>query len=291
MPERDQPASGGRRLATSEVLDRLAQRCATLEIGESSGGPPVLRWQTGTSGKIVGSMGRADFERMREAGFVEQFGPSGSWRLSAKGRDAVRRLRSAAGSGVRQAPMGDRPGRNSEESPLAWLLKRQDRKGASLICASQFAAGEKLRADFWFARMTPRVTTSWDALPIGPARGKRGAPGAGVEMSDNTLAARERVHRALEAVGPELAGVLIDVCCHLKGIEEMERNSGWPQRSGKVVLGIALTRLARHYGLPVGNAAGRRNVQARIRHWGSEGYRPRLDVDRADTQTEADEGT
>ena len=42
--------------------------------------------------------------------------------------------------------------------------------------------------------------------------------------------------RALDAVGPELSQVLVDICCELKGLEEAERSHDWPQRAGKVVL-------------------------------------------------------
>ena len=83
--------------------------------------------------------------------------------------------------------------------------------------------------------------------------------------------------RALADVGPELAGVLIDICCELKGLEDAEKIHGWPKRAGKVVLQIALDRLARHYGLEV---PGRGHARRRkgIRHWGSEDYRPTLDA-------------
>jgi uncharacterized protein DUF6456 len=97
------------------------------------------------------------------------------------------------------------------------------------------------------------------------------------DLQESIASARERVRRALATVGPELAGVLIDVCCHLKGLEEAEREAGWPQRAGKVVLGLALTRLARHYGIgPMAAAATQR--RAPVRHWGADDYRPLFEV-------------
>ena len=95
-------------------------------------------------------------------------------------------------------------------------------------------------------------------------------------MLDNAAAAGERVRRALAAVGPELCGVLIDVCCHLKGLEEAERMAGWPQRSAKIVLQLALTSLARHYGLQTAPHAG--GKASAVRHWGSEDFRPMFEV-------------
>ncbi len=75
----------------------------------------------------------------------------------------------------------------------------------------------------------------------------------------------------------EVAGVLVDICCELKGLEDAEKENGWPQRAGKVVLQIELTRLARHYGL-IGAAEGAERPGRRLRHWGSEDYRPTLDA-------------
>jgi len=74
--------------------------------------------------------------------------------------------------------------------------------------------------------------------------------------------------------------VLIDVCCHLKGLEEAERAAGWPQRSAKIVLQLALTSLARHYGLETAPHVG--GSSGVVRHWGSGDYRPMLEA-RGDT--------
>lgn len=167
-----------------------------------------------------------------------------------------------------------RPVRNIAESPIAWLFNRRDGDGNPLISEAQFNAGEKLRADFWFAQMSPNVTQSWSPS-AGAGGGRRSAPGAGVDIADNVIAAGERVRRALAAVGPELSGILIDVCCHLRGLEDAERRAGWPQRSGKIVLGVALSALARHYGFsPPASAAPR---VSRVRHWGAGDYRPAMD--------------
>lgn len=162
---------------------------------------------------------------------------------------------------------------NNAESPLAWLASRKDKSGAPLLAAFQFEAGERLRADYHFAGLTAKVTASWN-----PAAGRsgNGAPqNDAAALADNVLAARQRVVRAIAAVGPELAGVLVDVCCHLKGLEEAEKTEGWPQRSGKVILQIALTRLARHYGL-VNDGQLTAGLKRRLRHWGTEDYRPRI---------------
>jgi len=51
---------------------------------------------------------------------------------------------------------------------------------------------------------------------------------------------------------------------------------GWPQRSGKVILKLALTRLARHYGIKgAEDPAG--PMRMRLRHWGTEDFRPSLE--------------
>lgn len=146
---------------------------------------------------------------------------------------------------------------NDAESPLAWLARRKGRDGRTMIDATQFAAGERLRLDFTRAHLTPRVTSNWSA-PTG-----RSGNGAG-EITDVIVAARQRVARAMDAMGPEFSGILLDVCCFLHGLEQVERDRGWPVRSGKIVLQLALDRLARHYGL-AGEIRGRGD--GRIKSW------------------------
>ena len=158
------------------------------------------------------------------------------------------------------------------ESPLVWLARRRTRDGRPLVDAAQLAAGERLRADFTRAGMTPRVTANWIA-PVAQAR--RGATGEGAAaFANSVLAAKARLSRALAAVGPEFAGLLLDVCCFLKRIETVERERGWPLRAAKVVLGLALDRLARHYGIAL-EAKG--PARARTRAWQAPGARPTID--------------
>jgi len=146
------------------------------------------------------------------------------------------------------------------ESPLIWLARRRGRDGRALIEAHQLQAGERLRADFTRAHLMPRTTSNWSEPS---SRHSGGGERAGV-FTDTMIAARQSVHQALDAVGPEFAGLLLDICCFLKGLEDIERERVWPTRSGKIVLQLALTSLARHYGY---SAQARGPGQTPIRTW------------------------
>jgi hypothetical protein len=162
--------------------------------------------------------------------------------------------------------------RNEAESPLAWLARRKDRAGRPLLDPASFAAGERFRRDFALAGLQPRVTSDWSSPVSGAALGDRG-----MHISDLMVAARQRLDSALNALGPELGSLTIDVCGFLKGLETVEAEHRWPARSAKVVLGIALTRLAGHYGLA---AEARGPAQGRaLLHWGSADYRPKISAD------------
>jgi hypothetical protein len=142
------------------------------------------------------------------------------------------------------------------ESPLAWLARRRGRSGRALIETHQLQAGERLRADFTRANLMPHTTADWEK-PVG------GNQGGAVLATDAMVAARQRVRQALAAAGPEFSGLLLDVCCFLKTLPEVERERLWPARSGKVVLQLALERLARHYGY-ARQARGRPGASPRV---------------------------
>jgi hypothetical protein len=146
------------------------------------------------------------------------------------------------------------------ESPLAWLARRAGRDGRPMISAVQLLAGERLRADFTRGQMMPRTTSNWSAPITGGAAG-------GPHPTEAMVAARQRVSAALAAVGPEFSGLLIDVCCFLKGLSDVERERVWPPRSAKVVLQLGLDRLARHYGI---GAEARGRSRATITTWLAE---------------------
>lgn len=221
--------------------------------------------------------GRTESRKARAVGGLAPLANDGSDRFRVQHQ--VRSIADREVEGARHAVLV-----NAAESPLGWLRNRKDRNGRPLISWEQFEAGERLRGDYEFAHLPQRVTSSWSGLAPG-RRSRRGAPSSQAALRDEVIAAKERVMRALMAVGPEISGVLLDICCELKGLEEAEKENGWPARAGKVVLQIALTRLAKHYGLIAEKTA--KPVRRRLRHWGSDDYRPKLDAWRNETPGES----
>ncbi len=156
---------------------------------------------------------------------------------------------------------------NHAESPLAWLRRRRGKDGVSYLNDMQFMAGERLRADFTRAHMLPHMGVNLETPLCGG--------GHGGEVQAGSLAARQRVDKALHAIGPELSGVVLDVCCFLKGLEQVERERLWPSRTAKIVLGLGLSRLSTHYGMSI-DARGRKH--APMQQWSTPDSRPNFDA-------------
>ena len=130
---------------------------------------------------------------------------------------------------------------NLAESPLGWLHARGH------LSDRQLDAGEKLRADWERAHLAPRVTMRWDAATV--ASGKRGMT-MQLDDTETQLAAKLRFEGAIDHLGSDLSDIAWRIICGGEGIPVAEKNLGWPARSGKLVLKIALDRLAIYYRLP-----------------------------------------
>jgi hypothetical protein len=124
------------------------------------------------------------------------------------------------------------------ESPLGWLLSR------GFVTKRQYDAGERLRSDWERAQFAPRVTMAWDAAPV--TRG-RGASASDPDLSGAQIDAKRRFDAAIESAGPGLADILWRVVCAGEGMREAETALGWPARAGKLVLSLALDRIAAFY--------------------------------------------
>lgn len=105
-----------------------------------------------------------------------------------------------------------------------------------------WAAGDRLRGDFYLAGLSPKVTADLTSLNYG-----RG------EMSDNQVAARQRYRAACVSLDMELWACVRTVCCEERPAAEWAAGRGRRGRqaeiAGMTVLQLGLEALARHYGL------------------------------------------
>jgi len=124
---------------------------------------------------------------------------------------------------------------NLAESPLTWLHAHghlEDRL---------FDAGERLRADYERSQLAPSVTMRWDPVRI------KTTGDTGLTPGEKQLAARQRFDGACAAAGKGLQDVLWRVVCAGETLPEAEKALAWPARSGKLVLKLALERVADFY--------------------------------------------
>ena len=127
---------------------------------------------------------------------------------------------------------------NLAESPLSWLHSRGH------LSDVQFAAGEALRRDWERAQLAPSLTMRWDVVRV-----QGGGSDISLSASERQLAARMRFDGAVTAAGPGLSDILWRVVCAGETLPLAERALAWPVRSGKLVLRLALDRVAGFYRL------------------------------------------
>jgi len=124
---------------------------------------------------------------------------------------------------------------NMGESPLAWLHARGH------VSDRQYRAGDLLRSDWEKAGLGSRVTMRWEP------RSASGRGGVAADPTARQIGARERFDGALRAAGPGLSDILWRVVCAGEGLVAAERALNWPGRAGKLVLTLALDRVAEWY--------------------------------------------
>jgi hypothetical protein len=255
--------------ATARVLSLLAGGTATVEPAASSGAV-VLKNDKGAI-----SVDAVVLRRLASGGSIVRRG--NSVQVTEAGRKAGLRAGDPGNAFQRQhreieiSPISTDDGQgvaaeiNLAESPLAQMMRLRQKNGHAFLSRAEFEAGERLRRDYTRGRIMQRLGANWEASE---SVGRRGDVNGIADLTDTALAARQRVDRALREVGPELSGLLVDICCFLKGLETVERERAWPARSAKMLVKTALGMLARHY-RPAAKARG--HV---VLHWGAEGYRP-----------------
>jgi hypothetical protein len=124
---------------------------------------------------------------------------------------------------------------NLAESPLSWLHARGH------LDDRLFDAGERLRADYERALLAPSITMRWDPVKV------QGGGAPGLSPTERQIAARERFDGAIAEAGRGLSDILWRVVCAGESLPLAEKALEWPTRSGKLVLRIALERVADFY--------------------------------------------
>ncbi|RYF45074.1 MAG: hypothetical protein EOO38_16650 [Cytophagaceae bacterium] len=109
--------------------------------------------------------------------------------------------------------------------------------------------------------MRQRVTMSYDPTRTGGRGG--GSPVQG-ELSATAADARKQLAVVAAMMPADCWAVLFDICGLDRGLQDVEAERDWPRRGGKLVLRIALSHLAAHYGL---DAEARGREAEKQRHW------------------------
>lgn len=135
----------------------------------------------------------------------------------------------------RPAKKGSNVTVNLGESPLSWLHARGH------LTDRQYEAGERLRFDWERAQLAPRITMSWEPVRI------TGTGDKGLTATERQIAAKARFDGAIDRAGAGLADILWRVVCAGEAVPDAEKALSWPVRSGKLVLSLALDRVADFY--------------------------------------------
>ncbi len=128
------------------------------------------------------------------------------------------------------------------DATLRRLAALRDGNGAAWLDSAEIAAAARLRRDWEMGERGLVRGSDWTAPPNGS--GPRGASNRAEMVAGAYCDARQRVEEALARLALPLRRVVERVCLREEGIETLERGEGWPARSGKIALKLALAQLA-----------------------------------------------
>lgn len=141
--------------------------------------------------------------------------------------------------------MSESATQRGNEAPDAVLRLLSTGRGEAFLAAHHAEAARRLALLFVRARLTQRVTMSYDLARIGGSRdGSRQG-----ELADSAFHARRLLDGLAGKMPRDCWSILVDTCGFDKGLQEIEMERSWPRRSAKLVLRIGLDQLAAIMGL------------------------------------------
>lgn len=223
-------------------------------------------------GPRVARISRADAKSLIEKGVLQR---RGDGLVSAPGARTWLRRQLAGGGGFAEQHRDLARGADGElinlsESPLARLAQPGNGE-PPFLAPHHLTAGERIRVIVERSGLAPSVTARYGAE--GKVDGTGAGPRDGIGMLDMHIEARRQLEVLHQALQPDCARVVIDVCGHLKGLQQVEAEYRWPRRSAKMVLRVGLDLAAAHFGYSA-VATGRRN--RRRRYWQGADARPAM---------------
>ncbi|MFY0310775.1 DUF6456 domain-containing protein [Leisingera sp. D0M16] len=263
----DKPAarglSSGFEREAASVLTLLSRGGAVLAAAEGMEMAVVVREGQDSDGQKV-AVSRPLAGALALTGWIScsRRGRISRYAITQSGRNALKRIiadqenraraRLEGGFAEAQAPFmaagaGGKPGYcrkpryGTSETPLEMLARLSDKDGKPFLSPGMVSAGKRLREDFELAQISSHLMQ--EKLYFTP-----GSQALRSNSHEAGAAAQQRTTEALQKLGAGLSDIALRCCCHLEGLETAERSLGWPARSGKVVLRIALQHLADFYG-------------------------------------------
>lgn len=238
--------------ATTRVLARLAAPDAVL-APLAQGGFGIFP-NNDRRRRPVGKISADEARELAASGAISNH-DRGAFVLTEAGRARLRRDAATAEEGyqAQHHPIGSRaivdPGggeRDVRAFEASLALKRlsalRDARGAPWLSADELAAAARLHRDWSTGQLGLVRGSDWTSAP--PSSTARGAGNTREGALAAHCDARARVEDALAALAAPLRRVVERVCLQEQGLEMLERQEGWPARSGKIALKLGLAQLA-----------------------------------------------